>query len=220
MATNTLAPRIQDGLTSAPAGTAHFVKRVYRRLRRIWRTASMSRAAYRSETSKVRHLVLPYCQGNGCDIGFGGDKVLKHACVGIDLPSPYAATGQDQIDIPCRVGHEPIPVPDGTYDYVYSSHLIEDFEDTTAILAEFSRLVRPGGNLVLVFPDQRRFESHCRATGQPLNPYHVHANMGRDFMLKAVRKLSAYRLRPLFSSDCEIDYNVVLVFRVDPAEAA
>ena len=30
---------------------------------------------YRSETSKVRKIVLPYCIGKGCDIGFGGDKV-------------------------------------------------------------------------------------------------------------------------------------------------
>jgi SAM-dependent methyltransferase len=209
------ASRTWQLLSAIGEGPTPFAKRVYRRLRRFWRQPTAPRTTYRSETSKVRHLVLPYCQGHGCDIGFGGDKILKHACDGIDLPTPYAATGQDRIDIPCRVGHEPIPVADRTYDYVYSSHLIEDFADTSAILAEFCRLVRPGGNLVLVFPDQPRFEAHCRATGQPLNPHHVHATMGREFMVQAVRKLRDHRLTLVFSSDCEIDYNVVMVYRVD-----
>ena len=39
-----------------------------------------------SETSKVRHWVLPYCTGKGCDVGFGGDKIMKVNCDGIDFP--------------------------------------------------------------------------------------------------------------------------------------
>ena len=171
------------------------------------------RIIYPSETSKVRHLVLPYCKGYGCDIGFGGDKI-KDDSIGIDFASPYAHTGRDKVDVACDVIKEPIPLPDDEFDYVYTSHLIEDFEDTGKGLREFIRILKPGGNLILVFPDQQKYEKRCRQTGQPLNQYHKHAGMGRDFMLTELDKLSTIRYTVLFESDCEIDYNVILILQI------
>lgn len=170
---------------------------------------------YPSETSKVRHLVIPYCQGFGCDIGFGGDKVMKENCLGIDLPTPYANTGGEKVDIPCDVFKEPIPVPDNHFDYVYSSHLIEDFQDTEKGLREFLRILKDNGNLVLVFPDQPKYEKFCRRTGQPLNLYHVHKQMGYDFMLNVMDKISEVKYEIIYSSKMEIDYNIVIVFRMN-----
>ena len=89
-----------------------------------------------SETSKVRSLVEKYCLGYGCDIGFGGDKIMKINCDGIDYATPYTKTGVDKVDIACDLFKESLPVQDNTYDYVYSSHLIEDFPDTTKMLKE------------------------------------------------------------------------------------
>lgn len=172
------------------------------------------REKYQSETSKVRHLVLPYCTGYGCDIGFGGDKVKKENCIGIDLPQPYAFTGNDPVDIPCNVMEEPIPVPDNTFDYVYSSHLIEDFEDTGKALREFIRILKPGGNLILVFPDQPAYEAYCRSSGQPLNTHHIHQDMGLSFMKNVMNQLQGVNYDVLFESDCEIDYNVVIVAKI------
>ena len=106
---------------------------------------------YTSETSKVRKWVLPYCEGKGCDIGFGGDKIKKTDCDGIDYPQPYAHAGKDKVDIPCDVINDEIPVADNTYDYVYSSHLIEDVPNTAMVLRKFIRILKSGGNLILVF---------------------------------------------------------------------
>ena len=108
----------------------------------------------RSETSKIRHWVLPYCKGKGCDVGFGGDKIMKFDCDGIDFPQPYTYTGKNKVDIGIDVINNEIPVPDNTYDYVYSSHLIEDFVDTKDALRKFIRILKSGGNLILAFPDQ------------------------------------------------------------------
>lgn len=169
---------------------------------------------YKSETAKVRNLVLPFCNGYGCDIGFGGDKIRKDA-IGIDLPSPYASTGSDKIDIACDVMKETIPVADNSFDYVYSSHLIEDFEDTLQGLNEFIRILKPGGNLVLVFPDQIKYELTCKRTGQPLNQYHKHSDMGLDYMKNALSKSSLKDYAILLENNCEIDYNVILVLRIN-----
>jgi ubiquinone/menaquinone biosynthesis C-methylase UbiE len=169
---------------------------------------------YPSETSKVRHLVIGYCEGHGCDIGFGGDKIKKTDCVGIDYAQPYANTGKDKVDIACDVMNEAIPVPDDSFEYVYSSHLIEDFTDTGAALREFIRILKPGGNLILVFPDQQKYEDDCRRTGQTLNTHHVHKNMGMKYMLERLKNISTLAFEIIFSSDCEIGYNVIMVVKI------
>lgn len=168
-----------------------------------------------SETSKVRHLVLPYCKGKGCDVGFGGDKVMKTNCDGIDYPQPYAYAGNDKVDIACDVIKEEIPVADDTYDYVYTSHLIEDFADTADALRKFIRILRSGGYLMLVFPDQPKYETYCREINLPMNPYHVHADMGYDYMKRQLDTLKGIRYREVFISNCAIDYNVVMVLQIE-----
>lgn len=169
---------------------------------------------YPSETSKVRHLVINYCQGQGCDIGFGGDKIKKENCTGIDYAQPYAYTGKDKVDIACDVMNEKIPVADNTFDYVYTSHLIEDFTDTKQALEDFIRILKPGGTLILVFPDQQKYEAHCRRTGQTLNTHHIHKEMGLSFMHSRLREISHIKYDSLFTSDCDIDYNVVMVLKI------
>jgi ubiquinone/menaquinone biosynthesis C-methylase UbiE len=167
-----------------------------------------------SETAKVRHWVLPYCTGKGCDIGFGGDKIMKLDCDGIDFPQPYTYTGKDKVDIGCDVINNEIPVPDNTYDYVYTSHLIEDFVDTKDALRKFIRIVKSGGNLILVFPDQPVYEAYCREMGVPMNPYHVHSDMGYGYMLEQLNAMPGIAYEILFSSNCELDYNVVMVLKI------
>lgn len=167
-----------------------------------------------SETSKVRHRVLPFCNGKGCDIGFGGDKIKKTDCDGIDFEQPYTYTGKDKVDIPCDVIHNEIPVPDNTYDYVYTSHLIEDFIDTKDALRKFIRILKNGGNLILVFPDQPKYEVYCREMGVPMNPYHVHPNMGMAYMLDRLKELEGIRYESLYNNNCEIDYNVIMVLKI------
>ncbi|HYE55928.1 MAG TPA: methyltransferase domain-containing protein [Chitinophagaceae bacterium] len=175
---------------------------------------------YPSETSKVRHLVLSYCVGNGCDIGFGGDKIKKENCTGIDFATPYAYTGKDKVDIAVDVMKEPIPVPDGTFDYVYTSHLIEDFHDTTSALTEFIRILKSGGNLILVFPDQQVYERHCLRTGQPLNAHHVHQDMGLELMRRRLKEVPGIGVQELYTSNCEIDYNVIMVCKITKQQNA
>jgi len=170
---------------------------------------------YPSETSKVRHLVLGYCRGNGCDVGFGGDKIKKDQCIGIDYAQPYAHTGNDKVDIECDVINDEIPVPDNTYDYVYTSHLIEDFTDTGSALKKFIRILKSGGNLILVFPDQQKYESYCIKTGQPVNQYHVHQDMSLQYMKNAMDIQEGIQYEILFADNCTIDYNVIMVLKVN-----
>jgi hypothetical protein len=49
------------------------ITKILSRIKRLFAQREM----YISEISKVRHLVLKYCVGKGCDIGFGGEGCEK-----------------------------------------------------------------------------------------------------------------------------------------------
>ena len=53
-------------------------------------------------------------------------------------------------------------VPDASYDFVLSSHNLEHLANPVKALAEWKRILRPRGALVLVLPDYRRTFDHRR----------------------------------------------------------
>lgn len=53
-------------------------------------------------------------------------------------------------------------IADGAYDFLLSSHCLEHVANPLAALAEWRRVVRPGGHLVLLLPDPTRTFDHRR----------------------------------------------------------
>jgi SAM-dependent methyltransferase len=96
------------------------------------------------ETTKTRHRVVKYTEGNGLDIGCNRDKI-KPDCIGIDL---YAATGVNLIG-----KADTLPwFENDVFDFVYSSHTLEDIQSTDIALKEWLRVIKPGGYLILYLP--------------------------------------------------------------------
>jgi SAM-dependent methyltransferase len=125
---------------------------------------------YQSETSKCRARLARYCVGYGVDLGPGGDPITEEA-IRIDLPQPYSRAGV----FPVQLGGDATKLHwfrDGVLDYVYSSHLLEDFTDTKSVLAEWLRVLRPGGHLIIFCPDEQAYRAHCDRTGQTYNQHH------------------------------------------------
>ncbi len=60
-----------------------------------------------------------------------------------------------------------LPLPDDTLDYLVSSHVLEHLPDPLAALYEWHRVLRPGGFLYLVVPDQRFTFDAPRPTTTP-----------------------------------------------------
>jgi predicted SAM-dependent methyltransferase len=139
-----------------------------------------------SETSGVRAQLAEYCRGCGLDIGAGGDPIVRTA-ICLDLERPYTKVGSmpQHLAGHCR---DLRWFRDGVLDYVYSSHLIEDFTyaDQVAIVREWRRVLRPGGLLVLVAPDQPAYLAHCKATGQAPNRAHKIADYCQAAFLEFV----------------------------------
>jgi SAM-dependent methyltransferase len=101
------------------------------------------------ETSKTRALrgaqfETRYLQGRVIDIGCGPDLIVPHA-------EPFDLEDGDAQRIATLR-------PNGAYDAVYSSHCLEHMRDVPAALRQWWLLVRPGGHLVIVVPDEDLYE--------------------------------------------------------------
>lgn len=160
-----------------------------------------------SETTKHRDLFLSYCVGNGLDIGFGGDPIVPIA-ICFDLPNRYSFVGNSSQHIEGNAEDLSI-FADNKLDYVYSSHCIEDFSDTEKVLLEWLRVVKSGGYLCLLFPDERRY----RLVSDTCNVAHKHLDFGLEFVLDILRKFKGVELvasKELFEDN---DYNCMVIIR-------
>ena len=166
---------------------------------------------YQSETSKHRDAAAPYCQGYGLDIGFGGDPVVESA-IRMDLPRPYAEAGVAPVQLggDCR---DLYWFQDGALDYVFSSHVLEDFPEaeTAAVMAEWARVLRPGGRLILLLPDQQRYLAYCEQSGAGPNLHHSIAHFSLDYVRKVASHLAGLEVE---AEHPELgDYSFLVVFR-------
>lgn len=101
----------------------------------------------------------------GTEIGPGASPIpgLDPAPIYVDCFKTFAAA-------PCRAdyyGHAcELPFHDHSLDYVLASHVLEHVANPVAALAEWYRVVRPGGIIYLIVPDRRTTWEHAR----PLTP--------------------------------------------------
>lgn len=124
-----------------------------------------------NESAKVRFDLVPYMSGRVLDLGCGSEKVFPTA-IGIDNAIDAKLFGiQVKPDVPVASCESMPFLADGSADTVYSSHLLEHIVDFEAALAEWWRLVKVGGYLVLYLPHRE----HYPRIGQPgANPDHKH----------------------------------------------
>lgn len=147
-----------------------------------------------SETSLCRDRLSKYCKGYGVDIGYGGDPIVKHA-ITIDMHKPYTNLGNH----PLNLGGDARNLywfKDGVLDFVYSSHLLEDFpkEETKSVIKEWLRVIKPGGKLVLYLPHEMRYREHCKKTGQPYNYGHKIEEMSADYIEQIVKTIPGTKI--------------------------
>jgi predicted SAM-dependent methyltransferase/ketosteroid isomerase-like protein len=155
----------------------------------------------KSETSKARPRLSKFCRGNGIDLGYGGDPIVPSA-ITLDLPDPYTKLG----DHPQNLAGDARDLywfKDSVLDYVYSSHLLEDFspQETAAVIREWLRVIKVGGILVLYGPDEQSYRAYCRKKGQVPNPGHKIDHFG----LRYVKKLLEHNFRGQYSILHEIE---------------
>src|SRR5688572_6985273 len=89
--------------------------------------------------------------GFGCDVFYGGAE----------------ERGIDKIDEPLRpyirkIENGVIPFDDASFDAVTSNQVFEHVENLDLVLREVVRVLKPGGQLLAMFPDKSIWrEGHC-----------------------------------------------------------
>src|SRR3990167_7990996 len=161
------------------------------------------------EATKIRGELVPYFCGRILDIGCGKYKTFPHF-IGVDNGRVW---GKHHADVPLDDAIKLDLFTRQSCDGVFSSHLLEHFEyrDVPGVLAEWCRVVKPGGPLMLYLPDEDQYpkvgEEHC-------NPDHKW-NVGYDKVVAAMESLARgwdlvdYQVR---SEDDE--YSLFFVFRL------
>lgn len=169
---------------------------------------------WKSETAKYRSITVPYLIGMGCDIGCANDPVLPSAiCVETDRKHwalyNHAKPYPDNVHV--TTGALDLPFKDGSLDWVYSSHLLEDFEDWTPALREWSRVLKPGGKMVILLPDKYLWKIALEG-GQPPNLAHKHEAVEGELTFHG----SSVGLEPLMDQRTMLfpgDYSIIYVGR-------
>jgi SAM-dependent methyltransferase len=99
-----------------------------------------------------------YCKGQGIDIGYGGDLICAN-CRGWDFEHGDAQYLRG--------------IKDSQFDFVYSGHTLEHVVDPETALANWWRLVKSGGYLILYVPDRDLYEKK-KTLPSLKNPEHRH----------------------------------------------
>lgn len=121
---------------------------LYYRINR-YRFRLFSRPVMIKETSKAKErrkaegFFERYFAGRGVDVGYGGDLVTPN-CRGWDVEDGDA--------------HDLAGIGDTTFDFVYSSHILEHLENPARALQNWWRVLKPGGYLILYVPERDLFE--------------------------------------------------------------
>lgn len=166
-----------------------------------------------SETSKCRKRLARFCVGNGIDVGYGGDPIVP-AAITIDLPNPYTRLG----DHPLNLGGDARDLhwfKDGVLDYVFSSHLLEDFKEaeTPKVLLEWFRVLKTRGYLVLYCPDEPVYRAHCEKTSQSYNRAHKISRFGLDYVKEVLERVLPGHYKVIHENPLIDDYSFELVIR-------
>ena len=87
--------------------------------------------------------VLSLLRGDGIDIGCGPDPVTPEV---------------DRFDVEDGDANAITHYVSWRYDFVFSSHTLEHMRDPHAALREWFTLVKPGGHLIVIVPDEDLYE--------------------------------------------------------------
>ena len=133
----------------------------------------------------IRRLLAPAPGMRLLEVGCGRGHLLRRVqdqgidAIGIDVNPEAAAIAVTRNVL--AMSATDLEFPDGSFDQVYSMHAIEHIPDAGKALAEMSRVVRPGGSVMLVYPAEPvrglyAVPSAVILHGNPLRARQVHCH--------------------------------------------
>lgn len=96
--------------------------------------------------------ITRYFVGNGIDIGAGRDLLILYQEL---FPKMGSVKAWDLADGDAQYLKG---IPDESYDFVHTSHCLEHMVDPQVALQNWLRILKPGGHLICLIPDEDLYE--------------------------------------------------------------
>lgn len=156
--------------------------------------------------------VEKFLSGTGLDMGCGNCPLLRDDCLHVDqAPQPIAV---EQVGPALVIQANAIMFDPGRkVDYVFSSHMVEDLPSRQAIidcLNGWTKLLKPGGYIVLLLPDMQNRRYPTVADGG--NPSH-RVDVGVQFVHDIKVDLPSLELAQLDTIPHDRSCTLDVVFR-------
>ena len=128
------------------------------------------------------------------DVGCATGALVEHAvrrgweAEGVEVCGPAAEYGRRVRGVPIRTGTlQDAAFPEGRFDFVHSSHLIEHLPEPGEFLAEVFRVLKPGGYCATVTPNRDGLQARLFGGGwRSVIADHVHL-FSRSGLLRLIR---------------------------------
>ncbi len=139
----------------------------------------------------------PYCRGKGIDVGCGSKKTHPDA-IGIDITPKgkagrYGSETRQLSDADINLSGDDLYIfKDNIFDYVVSRHNLEHYKDPVKALLEWKRVLRMGGILGVVLPDDDETDTI------KMDPTHKHVFTQKSFrnLLNTIGGFKIIKLKP------------------------
>jgi ADP-heptose:LPS heptosyltransferase/predicted SAM-dependent methyltransferase len=129
------------------------------------------------EYKKIKYEIVPYTRGRVLDLGCGPYITFPHF-IGVDNTEEFNKGARWRPDITADARDLSI-FATNSIDAVFSSHLLEHFENTEKVLKEWWRVIKPGGYLVLYLPHKKYYPNIGE---EGANEEHKHDFMPNDII--------------------------------------
>ena len=123
----------------------------------------------------------------GCGSGYGSARIAKNAIHvdAVDVADDAIAYAQahyatENIAFHCCAPDSRLPFSDQSFDTVLSFQVFEHIQKTAHYLSEIRRVLKPGGELILVTPDR---STRLLPWQSPWNRWHI-----KEYSTKSLRK--------------------------------
>lgn len=115
---------------------------------------------------EVDAFVEKYCQGNGLEIGGAAYQEYNIKALNLDIAKHDDENDVYRIEQIKRCGKvkqvdivasgDNIPVAENSFDFVFSSHVLEHFYNPLSALREWKRVVKNNGYIVAIVPSKNK----------------------------------------------------------------
>lgn len=156
---------------------------------------------FTDEFHPERMELFPLCKGRGIDVGCGHRKTNPN-CIGVDLNVKGEigkfgnVKGFESVADIKASGDNLYMFKDNELDFVVQRHNLEHYKDIILTLQEWKRVLKPGGILGMVVPD----DDVCNTISLDPTHYHVFTQASMQRILMLIGGFKILKMQPLLKN--------------------